>query len=235
VSGVPAGLLFAAGAAAAFNPCGVAMLPGYVALLLGPTAQRGRHGWVLGLGAGLAMTAGFLTVFALAGMAGSGTGRALGRWMPWVTVAIGAALLAAAVLQWTGRPLPGLAAAERLGDALGRAGPSRGLGAAYVYGVAYALASLGCTLPLFLALVAGAVGSGSPRGAAVAVLAYGAGMGLVATVLSVLAGGLSRVLAAQLASRMPAVQRASAAVLGAVGAYLLYYWLLGPGALVRGL
>ncbi len=231
MSGVPAGLLFAAGAAAAFNPCGVAMLPGYLAFLLGQGTGQNRPPAWSGIWAGLVMTAGFLTVFSLLGLLGTGLGQILDGWLRWTTVLIGLALVAAGVWQGLGRSLPGLGGADRLAGAIGQAGPRRGLVAVYVYGLAYAVASLGCTLPLFLALVAGTASSASALGGAVAFLAYAGGMGLVATALSTAAVGSREVLSVRLATWMPVVQRASAVVLGAVGLYLVYYWLLGPGAL----
>ncbi len=231
MSGVPAGLLFVAGAAAAFNPCGVAMLPGYLAFLLGQAggADRSRLGG--GVWAGLAMTAGFLTVFSILGLAGTGLGQVLGSGLRWATVLIGLALVTAGVWQGLGRVLPGLGGAGRLAGAIGQVGPRRGLVAVYVYGLAYAVASLGCALPLFLALVAGTASSTSLLGGAAAFLAYAGGMGLVATVLSMAAVGSREVMAARLAEWMPALRRASGAVMAVVGLYLAYYWLLGPGTL----
>lgn len=231
MSGVPAGLLFAAGAAAAFNPCGVAMLPGYLAFLLGQGTGTDRPRLWSGVWAGLVMTAGFLTVFSVLGLAGTGLGQVLGGWLRWATVLIGVALVVAGIWQGLGRTLPGLGGADRVAGAIGQAGPRRGFVAIYIYGLAYAVASLGCTLPLFLALVAGTASSASTLGGAEAFLAYAGGMGLVATVLSAAAVGSREVLAARLAAWMPVVQRASAVVMGAVGLYLVYYWLLGPGAL----
>ena len=230
VGAVPVGLLFAAGAAAAFNPCGVAMLPGYLAFLLGQTTDRGRgHAWG-GIGAGLVMTAGFLTVFSVLGWLSGGLGQILGGWLRWATVLIGLALVAAGVWQFLGRPLPGLDGAGRLSGAIGRSGPRRGFVAVYVYGVAYAVASLGCALPLFLALVAGSA-SASSSGGATAFLAYAGGMGLVVTIVSTVAVGSRAMLASRVSSWIPVVQRLSAAVLVAVGVYLVYYWTLGPGAI----
>ncbi len=230
MSGVPLGLLFAAGAAAAFNPCGVAMLPGYVAFLLGLGAGGGPSRPWTGALAGLAMTAGFLTVFSILGLAGAALGQVLGGWLRWATVTIGLALLAGGLWQASGRALPGLRGLDRMAGRVGDAGPRRGFAAVYVYGLAYAIASLGCTLPLFLALVAGTASSSSWIGGAASFLAYTAGMGLVATVLSTAAVGSRALLATRLTGWMPWVQRASAAVLSAVGIYLVYYWLLGPGA-----
>ncbi len=231
MSGIPAGLLFAAGAAAAFNPCGVAMLPGYLAFLLGQGTGTDQPRLWNGVWAGLIMTAGFLTVFSVLGLIGTGLGQVLGGWLRWATILIGLALVAAGIWQGLGRTLPGLGGAERLAGAIGASGPRRGFAAVFIYGLAYAVASLGCTLPLFLALVAGTASSASALGGAIAFLSYAGGMGLVATILSAVAVGSRELLAARLSTWMPLVQRASAVVMGAVGLYLVYYWLFGPGAL----
>ncbi len=164
MSGVPAGLLFAAGAAAAFNPCGVAMLTGYLAFLLGQGTATDRPRVWGGVWAGLVMTAGFLTVFSVLGLAGTGLGHVLGGWLRWATVLIGVTLVAAGIWQGLGRTLPGLGGAERLAGSIGQVGPRRGFVAVYIYGLASAVASLGCTLPLFLALVAGTASNASALG-----------------------------------------------------------------------
>lgn len=207
------------------------MLPGYLAFLLGQEAGQGRWRAWGGIWAGLVMTAGFLTVFSVLGALGTGLGQVLGSSLRWATVLIGLALVAAGVWQFAGRPLPGIRGANRLAGVIGQAGPRRGLVAVYVYGLAYAVASLGCTLPLFLALVAGTASSSSPSDGAEAFLAYATGMGLVATVLSALAVSSREMLASRISSWVPMVQKLSAVVLAAVGIYLVYYWLLGPGAL----
>ena len=60
-------LAVSAGAIAAFNPCGFAMLPAYLALFLGePAGRRAAVGRALGVGA--AVTVGFVLVFGIAGM-----------------------------------------------------------------------------------------------------------------------------------------------------------------------
>lgn len=54
-----------------------------------------------------------------------------------------------------------------------------GFAAAFLYGVAYAGASLGCSLPLFAAAVARGAAASGPAGAGVAVVGYALGMGLL--------------------------------------------------------
>jgi cytochrome c-type biogenesis protein len=228
---IPDGLFLAAGAAAAFNPCGIAMLPAYVALLLGRDGGAGRAeavGWPGGLAAGGAMTAGFLAVFGLAGAAGSVALPLLAGALPYLGVAIGAALLGLGGVLLAGRGF-GSGRLGRLGERLTPAAGS-GLRGAFVYGLAYSLASLGCTFPLFAALVAGAASSGSWAGGGRAFALYALGMGVVVTAVSVAATLLREALQAVLKQVMPWIGRLSGAVVLAMGAYLLQYWLAGPGA-----
>jgi cytochrome c-type biogenesis protein len=228
---IPSGLFFAAGAAAAFNPCGIAMLPAYIALLLGRGRAEGVR-WPAGLAAGAGMTAGFLTVFGLAAAAGSLALPLMAGVLPYLGVAIGLALVALGALLVAGKGLS-VGAFGCLGDRLTLAAGS-GLRGAYFYGLAYSLASLGCTFPLFAALVAGAVSAGSWLGGARAFLLYALGMGAVVTAVSLAATlarqGLQRILTGAL----PWAERISGGVVAAMGLYLLHYWLTGPGAAFLG-
>ena len=72
---VPLALGFAAGMLAAFNPCGVALVPAYLAFFLGAGGGEGHpppaRPVVPVAGAirvGLAVTAGFVAVFGVAGL-----------------------------------------------------------------------------------------------------------------------------------------------------------------------
>lgn len=61
--------ILAAGMVAAFNPCGIALLPSYISYLIGGKTKvySLRYATLKGLGLGGAMTTGFLTIFVLAG------------------------------------------------------------------------------------------------------------------------------------------------------------------------
>ena len=67
----PLGFAFGAGVAAAFNPCGFAMLPAYMGLYLGIGSDEERSSFVGQLGkallVGISVTAGFVLLFAVAG------------------------------------------------------------------------------------------------------------------------------------------------------------------------
>lgn len=90
------GFALAAGLVAALNPCGFAMLPSYLTLVVAGTDQRrGRATAVLrALAATAAMAAGFLAVFAVFGLAVAPLASQVQRYLPIVTIVIGAALIA---------------------------------------------------------------------------------------------------------------------------------------------
>ncbi len=93
------------------------------------------------------------------------------------------------------------------------------------FGVAYAAASLGCTLPIFLTVVSGVfAGPGSIALAAADFIQFAVGMGLVLTLITV---GIAffRSQTTQLVSGvLPYVTVAGNILLMFAGAYLVWYW-----------
>ena len=89
-----------------------------------------------------------------------------------------------------------------------------------LFGIGYGAASLGCTLPLFLALVGASLGGAKLA----AFLAYAVGMAVVLMALSVLVA-LIREGATQLVRPvLPYMSRIAGLLLLASGGYLFYYW-----------
>ncbi len=227
---------FSAGAIATLNPCGFALLPAYLAYFVGQPAAgagswaEGRRGVVVGLG----MTAGTLTVFLAAGAVVSAVGVVLARYLPWLGLVIGALVVLAGVAMvvrpalQVGLRVPN-PAAHRL--AVGGLGGAR---AYYLFGVGYGLASLGCTLPIFLVVMTQALAAGGFGPGLVVFAAYGLGMGLVLLALSVAVGVGRGVLLRSLRTVVPHVRWVGAAGMVAAGAYLIYYQLTVSRAMLRG-
>lgn len=211
---------FSLGLVGAVNPCGFPLLPAYLML---SAAEAGSKPLVVrlvrGLWTGAVMTVGFMVVFGALGLAiKAGVGVAIG-WVPWVMIPIGAACVAAGVLTVLGRPLPLPQFHRRLWSGGNRTVAFLG------FGVAYAVASLSCSLPIFLA---GVVGSFTRRGVGIGLsggLAYALGMGLVVAAVSLAAAGARPLRARSLRAAQPIIQRLAGAVLVLVGAYLLLYWI----------
>jgi cytochrome c biogenesis protein CcdA len=82
----------------------------------------------------------------------------------------------------------GATATERLAERLGGAANRTGLLAYVAYGLAFALSSLGCTLPLFLAVVGTGLARAGIAGALGQLVLYALGMGAVVSLLTVLFG-----------------------------------------------
>lgn len=218
----PALLAFAiaAGSVAALNPCGFAMLPAYLALVVSGDGgvERGRLA-ALGraLAATAAMTAGFLLVFGGFGLVLAPVLGAVQRYLPVVTVVIGVGLVGLGIAMLAGRE-PALFRRRP-----GRAAPTTRLGSMFGYGLAYAMASLSCTIGPFLAVTGAGMGSGSPLDTVGAFLAYGAGMALVVGVLAAGVAVAGDAVAARARRLLPYVNRASGAVLLLVGVWVGYY------------
>jgi cytochrome c biogenesis protein CcdA len=216
------GLAFAAGLVAALNPCGFAMLPAYLLLVVRgqqPGERRGLAPLGRAIAATVGMALGFLTVFGLFGALTISAASTAQRYLPYGTVVIGVVLVALGVWLLSGRELTALAP-RQLGP---RWAPTVRLGSMYSYGVSYAIASLSCTIGPFLAVTAAGFRGGSVVTGVSVYLAYVAGLTLVVGVLAIAAATASSALADRLRRLLPFVSRIGGALLVLVGLYVGYY------------
>ena len=223
----PAALAFAlvAGAVAAFNPCGFALLPAYLGLLVAGE-QAGAVPRALRFAGG--MTVGFVAVFGLVGMLLAPLALSFERYLPAVAVLVGMLLVGLGGWLLAGRTLavPGLAGH---GSA-----PTARWWSQIGYGVSFALASLSCTIAPFLAAVAGSLRAGGPLGVAATFVAYALGMGVVVLAVA-LAVATASARAVQAMRRAGAVvSRASGALLVLAGGYVAWYGWVEIRALAGG-
>lgn len=217
-------LALTAGAVAALNPCGAALFPSYLAILFegeGPA----RAPAVRGLSAGGLMTLGFFTVFLLAGLLVASLGHLLLSLAPFVSVAIAILVLVLGVVALSGHlVMPAFFEGLLLHH---RSEGGTLAGRIYTYGLAYAFASLSCALPVFLAIAAQALSTGAVQ-AVVTFLVYALGMGAVITAASVVTFFAREWVSQRIVGAQPFITRAMGVILIASGAYLLWYWLIGP-------
>ncbi len=216
-------MALAAGMLAAVNPCGFALLPAYVSLLLTDGGTSGRGEAVLrALAITLAMTAGFAGVFTLFGLAIAPVASSLQQHLPWFTIALGVVLLVMGVAMLGGRSvaLPRLSLPRS-----GRPGPAplrRTFASMAGFGASYALASLSCTVAPFLAVVVAGFRSDTVDGIAL-LLAYAAGMGLVVGTLAMATVLASPRVVTGLRQAGRWTPRIAGALLAVAGAYVAYY------------
>lgn len=213
---------FVLGMVATVNPCGFALLPVYLTSLprsggdapLGAVVRVPRA-----VAAGLAATAGFLAVFGIVGALVSAGISVVMNWVPEIGIAVGIALVAVGGMTAAGRHL-----SVRIPGATRRLGSGRGLPSMVGFGVSYAAASLGCTLPVFLAGVAGVFTRGGIGAGLGAFVAYAVGMGAVLTALAVVYALLPGRRLGRLRALGGRLERPVGVLLVVVGCYLVYYW-----------
>jgi cytochrome c biogenesis protein CcdA len=213
------GLAFGAGLVAALNPCGFAMLPAYLALVVrgddvGRPAAAARA-----VTATAAMAAGFVVVFGGFGVLTVSAASTVQRYLPYITVLIGIVLVALGIWLLAGREITVLRGLTRGA----RWVPTARLGSMFGYGVSYAVASLSCTVGPFLAVTAAGLRGGSVLRAVAVYLAYAAGFTLVVGVLAVAAALASSATVDRMRRIVPYVNRISGALLVVVGVYVGYY------------
>jgi cytochrome c-type biogenesis protein len=216
----PLAYAFGVGMVATFNPCGFAMLPAYVSYFLGlegAPSDEARSSVGRALGVGAAMTAGFMVVFGVLGVVFDSTISAVVDQLPWVTMFLGVGLVALGVAMLAGRTfsanLPKLT----------KGTDSREVWSVFLFGVSYALVSLSCTIPLFMAVVSTRFESANWVSGAAVFIAYGLGMGLVLMVLTLAVALARQGLVRTMKRVIPYVNRISGALLVVAGAYVSYY------------
>jgi cytochrome c biogenesis protein CcdA len=211
---------FSAGMLASVNPCGFAMLPTFITFYL--TDDGSQHSelsdrLLRALWLGILVTLGFLIVFVVAGFALSAGGRFLITVTPWLGVIIGVLLIGLGLWSLFGR---NLTVVIPIPEWEFRSQSTRGM---FLYGVAYALVSLSCTLPVFLSVFAGALAASDWLATGSLFIAFSLGMGMVVTTLALAVALFQTTVTKQLRKLMPYVKTLSAIVLIIAGGYLVYY------------
>ena len=215
----PLAIAFGSGMLATVNPCGFAMLPAYLGYFLGVDAHDRdvRSSVGRSLGVGLSVSAGFLAVFSVVGLAIYHLSASIDRWTPWATIVIGVALVLLGIAMLRGfEPVVSL-------PKLNRGGRQRSGQSMFVFGISYAIASISCALPLFTGAVAGTFRRENLASSVAVFIAYSLGMTLVLLALTVSMGMARQSIVRWLRRALPYVSRASGALLVLAGAYLAHY------------
>lgn len=221
---MPDGLLLVAlgaGMLAAVNPCGFALLPAYLSLLVLGDQPPGR---VRAVGRALAltgaMTVGFVAVFGVFGLVVAPVASSVQRYLPWFTVVLGLALLVVGLLLAAGRSLPAIHLRRRRGPVTPL---TASFGSMAGFGASYAVASLTCTVAPFLAVVVAGFRTESWLVGASLFLAYAAGMALVVGTVAVATALASGSLVGRIRRAGAWIPRAGGVLLAVAGGYVAYY------------
>jgi cytochrome c biogenesis protein CcdA len=222
---------FTVGLLAAVNPCGFPMLPAYLSFFIGAERDAVGPGTVRAgpdtstrvlraLGAGASVSVGFFVVFLTLGLAIDAGLVSLGSWATWLTMLIGIGLVALGVATLLGHP-------PKIGlPRLDRGGRTRSVGSMVLFGMSYAIASLGCSVGLFVSVVKGTAERENLASGILAFGAYAAGMSVVLLFVSLALAFTQDGLVRWLRSTLRHQERIAAVLLVGIGTYLVYYGVL---------
>lgn len=230
-------LAFAAGALSFFSPCSVGLLPAYIGFFLGakerdpagevpasaaavpppPASPSLFRGTLYGAGLGLAASMGFFSLFLGLGAIVYFIGtNFLAPYLVWISRIIGVAIILLGLLVLLRK---GIFLTPRL-----RFTPTKSAWSIFGFGIAYALASLGCSLPIFLYVVLSAFSASSPLYGLLTLIVYALGMATLMVSISALLGASRQVATDFLRRVVPYVKVASGFVMIVAGGYILYYY-----------
>ncbi len=216
----PIALAFTAGMVATVNPCGFPMLPAYLSYFIGSdhSEAESQGGVPRALLAGSAVSSGFLLVFLVLGLPINAGVDSIYRFIPWASIAIGVAMILLGLAMLQGYKL------KIVLPRLDQGGQTRQWRSMMAFGMSYAIASLSCSLPIFLVMVLGSGERTNMLSGLIAFLAYGFGMSAVLMVLSLALALARESIVRRMRQMLQYTDRIAGVLLVLVGVYLIYYW-----------
>ena len=238
IVGITGLFAFSAGVVSAVNPCGFAMLPAYLGLYMSTgiyEKDSTHYGKMIlkGLFIGCCVGLGVLSLFLFVGLI---TGFALNfirSIMEWVGLLLGVGLITIGIwLMNGGRLYTGLTA--RIGQSIGN--PTQiSLKGFFLFGVSYGVASLSCTLPIFLSVVGINLNGSSIYDSMMQFALYGAGMGAMILFVTLSMAILKGVMIRYIKLALPYVERIGFFLVVLSGMYIVFYWMTIGGVQIIGL
>lgn len=213
---------FLLGVLAAVNPCGFVLLPAYLMYFLGLEGSRPSSGQRATIRRALlvsgALSAGFIGVFLVVGT----ISRLFTRWIEdqakYVALVIGLGLIGMGIAMAFGwRPkiaTPQVGGGQR----------DRTVRSMFLFGIAYAVASIGCTIGFLTTAIFGSIATKGFVSGVISITLYGVGMAMLVTALTVTLAFAQGGLLHRLRSGLRYMDRIAAVFLILTGAYLTWYW-----------
>ena len=219
---------FSAGVVSAVNPCGFAMLPAYLGLYMSmgiddKTSIHYRQMILKGLFIGCSVGFGILSLFLLVGLITGFALTLLRSVMEWIGIGLGICLISFGIwLTNGGRIYTNVTA--RIGQSIGNPNLIN-LRGFFLFGVSYGIASLSCTLPIFLAVVGVNLKASSIYDSMLQFGLYGIGMGSMIMFVTLSMVALKGVMIRYIKSVLPYVERIGFLLVVVSGMYIVFYWM----------
>ena len=175
-----ASLAFSAGLISFVNPCGFALLPVYITYYFkneGLEKKPLLSRIFVGLIFGFMVSLGFVAIFSLIGFIVTYIGRGLLKYVGWFDLSIGILLIVIGFIYlFNLNSKISLNRFTNFGEKLKSNKLNNKYASFFLYGMGFAIASLGCTLPIFLLVVTTAIQQTGIFSGIVIFLIYAAGM-----------------------------------------------------------
>lgn len=210
-------IAFGAGISVFFSPCGVALLPSYIALLLSKKETHNqsklRRAWQ-GFKIGFVVSLGIVTVFLGLGILISFVGNILAPYAFWFGTITGILLIILGVFMLAGKSLHLAGLKVRLSEKLS-------FKTYYIFGIVYAFGGIACTLGVFLFVVGTALSSGDFLTAFLTFLSFTAGAVILMVSVTVLSAITKTLANRWIARYLRPVQIISSLIVIIGGLYLI--------------
>ena len=178
---------------------------------------------------GLVTTAGFIIVFGIVGLIVAAGGSVIGQYLPLAGLLVGIIITAFGISLIVFKKKLGFIAASRV-----NLGQGKGIRNVFLFGIGYAVASVSCALPIFLAAVGIVTGKAvttySVLETIISSLSYGFGMGVVMIAVAIGAVFFKELVRKILRKVFPLVEPLGNLAMVGAGVYLIYYWSIGDGS-----
>ena len=189
-----ASLAFSAGLVSFVNPCGFALLPVYITYYF-KNENLEKNNFeknsllkriFFALLLGIIVSFGFAFTFSIVGALVSYIGKGLLKYAGWFDLIIGIILIAIGFIYlFNLNSKINLSKLTNIGESLKSNKINNKYASFFLYGIGFAIASLGCTLPIFLLVVASAIKSNGIFNGIITFLIYAAGMSFFMVLFSI--------------------------------------------------
>ena len=221
-----ASLAFSAGLISFVNPCGFALLPVYITYYFkneGLEKSTIFKRIFIGLLFGLTVSLGFAAVFSLIGAVVSLIGTGILRYVGWSDLFIGILLIIIGFIYlFNFNARINLNRLTIIGEKLKSNKLKNKYASFFLYGMGFAIASLACTLPIFLLVVTNAIKASGFFNGVVIFLIYAAGMSFFMILFSLGVALSKTIIEKTLKKWMPYIYKLGAIIVIVAGAYLIY-------------
>jgi cytochrome c-type biogenesis protein len=213
---------FILGVMAAVNPCGFVLLPTYLVYYLGTELNREDESKTTtlrrGLSVGIAVSSGFIGLFLVVGIISRAFTTVISENAKYAALVIGIGLIAMGIAMLFGWKLP-------IAQPDVSVQRKRTTWNMFLFGIVYAIASIGCTIGLLISVILGSINRHGFVSGVISIVLYGLGMGLLVTSLTV-ALAFARVgLVSTIKKSFKWFDKVSAVFVVLTGLYLSWYWL----------